>query len=87
MRKNTEVNHENEDLMNEILRQMSNIYGHTMNPYMVAKFVGVLLVLKKHGALEDIDCNNPHLALVNLDDIEMSNDMLTLSQETMSLLV
>ena len=70
--------------MNEILRQMSNIYGHTMNPYMVAKFVGVLLVLKKHGALEDIDCNNPHLALVNLDDIEMSNDMLTLSQETIA---
>ena len=60
MRKNTVVNHENEDLMNEILRQMSTIYGHTMNPYMVAKFVGVLLVLKKHGALEHIDYNTKY---------------------------
>ena len=87
MRQSTAVNHENEFLMNGILRLLTNIYGNALNPYMVAKFVGVLLVLKKHGALEDIDCNNPHLALMNLDDIEMSDAMLTLSQETMSLLV
>jgi len=84
MRNNTVVNHENEDLMNEILRQMSNIYGYTMNPYMVAKFVGVLLALKKHGAFEDIDCNNPHIALMNLRDINMSDPMITLSQETIA---
>lgn len=70
--------------MNEILRQMSNIYVHGMNPYMVAKFVGVLLVLKKHGSLEDIDCNNPHLALMDLHNIDMSDAMLTLSQETIA---
>lgn len=68
--------------MNEILRQMSNIYVHGMNPYMVAKFVGVLLVLKKHGALEGIDCNNPHLALMDLHNIDMSDAMHTISQET-----
>ncbi len=82
MRQYTSVNHENESLMNEILRQMLNIYGRSLNPSMIAKFVGVLLVLKKHGAFEKIDPNNPHLVLLNVQDVKMSKDMISISRET-----
>lgn len=82
MRQYTPVNHENEILMNEILRQISNIYGHSMNPYMVAKLIGVLLVLKKHGALDKIDSNNPHLVLLNVQDVNMPKEMISISLET-----
>ena len=82
MRQSTAVNHENEDLMNSFIRQMVNIYGNALNPDLVAKFVGVLLVLKKHGALEDIDYGHPHLALMNIGNIELPEDMLPLTLET-----
>ena len=73
MRQSTAVNHENEFLMNGILRQVKNIYGNALNPYMVAKFVGVLLVLKKMGAFENIDFNSPHAVLQNVADFKKVN--------------
>ncbi len=82
MRQSTAVNHENEYLMNGILRQMTNIYGNSLNPYMVAKFVGVLLVLKKNGALDDVDGSNPHKVLSNVGNIGLTKDMLSLMLET-----
>jgi len=82
MRQSTAVNHENEYLMNGILRQMTNIYGNSLNPYMVAKFVGVLLVLKKHGALEDVDGHNPHVVLSHVGNFSLSNNILSLTLET-----
>ena len=82
MRQSTAVNHENEFLMNGILRQLTNIYGNALNPYMVAKFVGVLLVLKKQGAFEKIDDNSPHVVLQNVANIKLSADLLSLSLET-----
>ena len=75
MRQSTAVNHENEYLMNGILRQMSSIYGNALNPYMVAKFVGVLLVLRKHGAFENVGRNNLHTSLLNVGNIKMSDDI------------
>ena len=71
MRQSTAVNHENEFLMNGILRQLTNIYGNALNPYVVAKFVGVLLVLKKQGAFENIDYNSPHVVLQNVANIKL----------------
>lgn len=82
MRQSTAVNHENEFLMNGILRQLTSIYGNALNPYMVAKFVGVLLVLKKQGAFESIDYNSPHVVLQNVANIKLSADLLSLSLET-----
>lgn len=82
MRQSTVVNHENEDLMNEIIRQMYNIYGKNMNPYMVARFIGVLLVMKKHGMFETIDHNNPHLVFQRINKLNASNAMISLSCET-----
>ena len=67
MRNSTPVNHENEELMNEILWQMFNIYGKRLSPFVVARFVGVLLVLKKYRLLKSIDCNNPHLIFEKID--------------------
>ena len=81
MRQSTAVNHENEYLMNGILRQMSSIYGNALNPYMVAKFVGVLLVLKKQGAFEDVDYNSPHEVLQNVAKFKLSADLISLSLE------
>ena len=78
MRQSTAVNHENEYLMNGILRQMSSIYGNALNPYMVAKFVGVLLVLRKHEALENVGRNNLHTSLLNVGNVKMSDDILSL---------
>ena len=66
MRQSTAVNHENEFLMNGILRQLTNIYGNALNPYVVAKFVGVLLVLKKKRAFENIEFNSSHVVLKNV---------------------
>ena len=78
MRQSTAVNHENEYLMNGILRQMSSIYGNALNPYMVAKFVGVLLVLRKRGAFENVGRNNLHTSLLNLGNVKMTDDILSL---------
>ena len=78
MRQSTAVNHENEYLMNGILRQMSSIYGNALNPYMVAKFVGVLLVLRKHEAFENVGRNNLHTSLLNVGNVKMSDDILSL---------
>ena len=81
MRQSTAVNHENEFLMNGILRLLTNIYGNALNPYMVAKFVGVLLVLKKQGAFEDVDYNSPHEVLQNVAKFKLSADLISLSLE------
>ena len=81
MRQYTVVNHENEYLVNDILRQMSTIYGNSSNPYMVAKFMGVLLVLKKHRALEVIDSDNLHSHLIKVN-VPLPENMLTLVLET-----
>lgn len=80
MRNNTVVNHEieNQNQINNILYQMKS---KTSDNMMSAKFVGVLFVLKKHGVLEDIDFNNPHLALMNMDNLTLSSDMASLSSE------
>ena len=82
MRQYTAVNHENEFLMDGILRNLTKIYGNAMNPYMVAKFVGVLLVLKKQGAFENVDFNSPHVVLKDLANIKLSADLLSISLET-----
>ena len=81
MRQSTAVNHENEFLMNGILRYLTKIYGNELNPYMVAKFVGLLLVLKKHGAFEDVDYNSPHIVLQNVVNIKLPANILALSLE------
>ena len=67
--------------MNGILRLLTNIYGNALNPYMVAKFVGVLLVLKKQGAFEDVDYNSPHEVLQNVAKFKLSADLISLSLE------
>lgn len=53
--------------MNDILWQIFNIYGKGLSPLVVARFVGVLLVLKKYCLLKSIDCCNPHLIFEKID--------------------
>ena len=67
MKQSIPVNHKNESLMNDILKQMFNIYGRGLSPYAVARFVGVLLVLKKYRLFKSIDCCNPHLIFEKID--------------------
>ena len=67
MKQSIPVNHENESLMNDILKQMFNIYGRGLSPYVVARFVGILLVLKKYRLFKSIDCCNPHLIFEKID--------------------
>ena len=79
MRKNTVVNHENENLMDTILREMSATFSHDYDPFNIAHFVGVLLVLKKHGVLK-VNSNIPNLSLLIKEDAFMSHDMTTFAQ-------
>lgn len=82
MRNNSVVNHENEFLMDDIHRQMSIMCGNNFDPYMIAKFVGILLVLKKHDVLLDVDCTKPCKSLLTLNDGNLSDDMNALFHET-----
>lgn len=79
MRKNAVVNHENQNLMDEVMRQMVNIYGKGFNPYMVAKFVGAVLVAKKYGAFHPLNTNDPHAAFSRIVETDMSDEMKSLT--------
>ena len=59
----------------------NDINTNSSNPYMVAKFMGVLLVLKKYGALEFVDSDNLHSHLMKVN-VALPENMLTLVLET-----
>ena len=80
MRNNTVVNHENEGSMNIILRQLSSIYGQSLNPYLAAKLIGILLVLKKRGVYEELFDESTRLALLN-DNKCLSKDLISIYNE------
>lgn len=82
MKQYTAINHENEYSMDGILLKITNIYGKDFNPYMVAKLVGVLLVLKKHGALERKKGQEPHSVLHTYRNLDLSEQILSISKET-----
>lgn len=84
MRQSTVVNHENEDLMNGIKRQLVSIYGAGVNPYMTATFVGVLLVLKKNNLLTINDCIDPHHAFDRIEGSDMPDEIIRISLDTIA---